>query len=260
MTGDILPGLVSITFRALSPENIVDLVSEAGLAGIEWGGDVHVPHGDVTRAREVNRLTKNAGLQVAAYGSYYRVGQSEEDGLSFTSVLETALVLEAPLIRVWAGTVGSADADNKHRKWVEDESRRIAAEAAGQGVQVAFEFHGNTLTDTTASAAALLGATHEAGMQCYWQPLPGWSCQERIDALKKMLPYLANLHVFHWHDHDRCPLADGEPDWRSYLETVPRTDNVRWALLEFVRDDNPTQFAADAKTLLRILERRSHKG
>jgi hypothetical protein len=45
----IQTGLVSITFRQLSPPAIIDLVRQAGLEGIEWGGDVHVPHGDLGR-------------------------------------------------------------------------------------------------------------------------------------------------------------------------------------------------------------------
>ena len=67
-------GLVSITFRRLSPREIVKLVKKSGLEGIEWGGDVHVPHGDLSVAREVATMTQEEGLVVAAYGSYYRVG------------------------------------------------------------------------------------------------------------------------------------------------------------------------------------------
>ena len=70
-------GLVSASFRALAPGEIVDLVAQAGLAGIEWGGDVHVPHGDVACAREVYRRTVDAGLTVCSYGSYYRAGTGE---------------------------------------------------------------------------------------------------------------------------------------------------------------------------------------
>ena len=44
-------GLVSVTFRKLEPAEIVDLVKQAGLQGIEWGGDIHVPHGDIQRAK-----------------------------------------------------------------------------------------------------------------------------------------------------------------------------------------------------------------
>ncbi|MBD3315040.1 MAG: sugar phosphate isomerase/epimerase, partial [Chitinivibrionales bacterium] len=87
----LIPGLVSITFRRLSPSRIVGCAHGAGLASVEWGGDIHAPPGDLARAREVGSMTREAGLAVAAYGSYYRVGENEGGGLTFESVLETAL-------------------------------------------------------------------------------------------------------------------------------------------------------------------------
>jgi len=74
----IFPGLVSITFRKLSPEQIIELVRKAGLSGIEWGGDIHVPHGDIARAKEVKSMTKEAGLRVAVYGSYYHLCKAKK--------------------------------------------------------------------------------------------------------------------------------------------------------------------------------------
>ena len=44
-----MTGLVSVTFRDKTPAEIVSEVKKAGLDAIEWGGDVHVPHGDVKR-------------------------------------------------------------------------------------------------------------------------------------------------------------------------------------------------------------------
>ena len=41
----IRPGLCSITFRDLAVDDVVALAAEAGLAGIEWGADRHVPPG-----------------------------------------------------------------------------------------------------------------------------------------------------------------------------------------------------------------------
>jgi len=256
----IVPGLVSVTFRALTPRTIVDITASAGLAGIEWGGDIHVPHGDLERAREVGRMTRDAGLAIAAYGSYYTVGKPEAEGMSFGNVLDTAIALGAPLIRVWAGNRGSADADDAYRHMVADETCRIAAAAAAAKLEVAFEFHGGTLTDSTASAAALLAATAKAGARCYWQPPVGWSTAERAEALRVVMPHLSNLHVYQWNEaHDRRPLAEGETEWLSYLKAAAATagnhNRQRWALLEFVRQDDPAQFAEDAAVLLRLLER-----
>ena len=120
----IRSALVSITFRKLSPAEIIGLVKQAGLDGIEWGGDVHVPHGDVARAGEVRRMTEDAGLQVSAYGSYYRVGH--EEPCPFEQIVETAVALGAPDIRVWAGKQGSEASDAAYRNLVVDTSRRIA--------------------------------------------------------------------------------------------------------------------------------------
>ena len=78
---------------------------QAGLDGIEWGGDVHVPHGDLRRAREVRDMTRSEAIRIASYGSYYRVG--DRAPTSFEKVLDTAVELGAPLIRVWAGKQGS---------------------------------------------------------------------------------------------------------------------------------------------------------
>jgi len=71
-----------------------------------------------------------------------------------------------------------------------------------------------------------------------------------------MAPFLANLHVYHWLDtYERRPLAEGALPWLSYLRAATAattaTSGPRWALLEFVRDDDPTRLAEDAATLLR---------
>ena len=71
----IVPGLTSITFRSLNAEQIIELVSQAGLRAIEWGGDLHVPHGDTVVAARVRRQTEEAGLEMPSYGTYYRVGE-----------------------------------------------------------------------------------------------------------------------------------------------------------------------------------------
>src|SRR5207249_324086 len=108
--------------RKLSPAEIISLTQRAGLRSIEWGGDIHVPAGNLACAADVRRQTEDAGLSVSAYGSYYRVGQTEP----FEPVLESAVALGAPTIRVWAGNIASSQADPQYRALVIRESRRIA--------------------------------------------------------------------------------------------------------------------------------------
>src|SRR5690625_3600330 len=100
-------GLCSVTIRNLSVEEVIGLVTITGLDGIEWGGDVHVPPGNIEQASAVAKLTEENNLDVISYGSYYRVGESKNNKASFKQILETAVHLKAPAIRVWAGGLGS---------------------------------------------------------------------------------------------------------------------------------------------------------
>lgn len=58
------PGLVSITFRQFGVEKIIELVKTAQLKYIEWGGDIHAPHGDVDRAKQVGELKCSRSVKV----------------------------------------------------------------------------------------------------------------------------------------------------------------------------------------------------
>jgi sugar phosphate isomerase/epimerase len=244
----ILTGLVSVTFRKFEPAKIVELVCQAGLQAIEWGGDVHVPHGDIQRAKDVLRMTREAGLQVSSYGSYYKVGCGTGDA-PFEKVLETAEALQVPTIRVWAGDLGSdlADAD-WWRKVIED-SRRIAALSAGSGINIAFEYHEETLTDSSVSACRLLNEIDRSNVRGYWQPPVGLSLEERLNGLRELAPWLSNLHVYNPSGGQPGPLADGVAEWSKYMEIVRNLPGDRFCLLEFVMDGSPHQFFADAKAL-----------
>lgn len=251
----IRPGLVSISFRSLSVMEILHLVATSGLEGIEWGGDIHVPHGQIATAREVGQATKDAGLEVAAYGSYYRAGESEDQGLSFEAVCESAAALGAPTIRIWAGSQNSEDASPAYRQKVTEDIIRVAAIAAGAKMTVSLEFHGKTLTNTTASTLELLEATSADQVKTLWQPPVGMNSVVAREGLRMVLPRLGNVHVFHWWpDHlTRLPLAAGREEWEEHFRVVESEGHSRWALLEFVRNDDPEQFRRDAQTLRELL-------
>jgi len=250
----IHPGLVSITFRKLTPRQVVEVAAVAGLTGIEWGGDVHVPHGDLVKAAEVRKLTADAGLVVPSYGSYYKAGVSEAEGLAFERVLETACLLGAPMIRVWAGGKGSAETEVVDRVGVVADGQRIATLAAQAGVGVACEYHGGSLTDTDASTVALLSEVGHNNFRTYWQPRAGAGVAEALMGMRQILPKLAHLHVFHWWpNYERRPLSEGTDRWLRYLELAATVTGDRFALLEFVVNDDPAMLAIEAATLKKCI-------
>ncbi len=238
-------GLASVTFRKLSPARIIDLVVQGGLDGIEWGGDVHVPHGDLAAARQVRRMTLDAGLEVLAYGSYYRVG--DDDPATFEPILSTAVELGAPTLRVWCGSRASADADSGYRGLVARDSRRIASLGAASGVFVAYEYHIGTLTDTPASARTLLETVAHENLGTYWQVYG--NAEQALHSLDTILPWLRNVHAYHTVEGERRLMAERREDWERYLRKIESSGRDHAVMVEFVRDESPKIFLQEAETL-----------
>ena len=237
-------GLTSITFRKLSRAEIAQLVRRAGLDGIEWGGDVHVPPGDTAAAEEARRLTTEAGLQSLSYGSYYRLNA----GGDFDPVLESAHALGVPMIRVWAGEKGSSAADEVYYEAAAKDLAAICEKAARHHIRIGLEYHRNTLTDTRASAAKLLDLAGCENLTTYWQPNPDLTLAERLAEIESLCPRISTIHVFNWTDGNvRHPLKEAADTWKLYIDALG--PDARDYLIEFVKDDDPEAFLADAQAL-----------
>jgi sugar phosphate isomerase/epimerase len=251
------PGLCSVTFRKLSPEQIVDLATECGIEGIEWAGDVHVAPGDYDRARRVRRLTEEAGLSVISYGSY--IAPPSDDEEAFRVAVETAQALGAPNIRIWPGsrnrdsiTYSAEERDQAARLIL-----RMARHANDASITVSLEYHPNSLTDDLPSARRLMEEIADPNAYLYWQPRPGLPLEEALGEIHAVGNHVSHIHVFAWdREKRRYPLAHQLEYWRTVLTAAPDTRwrGKRYAMLEFVKDDSPEQFRDDASELSHLLE------
>jgi sugar phosphate isomerase/epimerase len=236
-------GLTSVSFRSLSPERILVLAKAAGLNGIEWGGDIHLPPGDTALAERIGKLTRAAGLVVFSYGSYYKLLRGD----NFEPVLKTAAALGAPLIRVWAGEIPSAKADGPYYERAAVELGRLCREASAKSIEVALEYHRGTLTDTGEGAQKILRLAGVENLSTYWQPNPDLPPDEHYREIAMLLPFLSQVHVFYWERGNiRRPLAEGAAVWKTYIELLGKNRNY---IMEFVKDDSEQNFLADAAVL-----------
>ncbi|HET6295005.1 MAG TPA: TIM barrel protein [Kribbella sp.] len=241
-------GLVSVTFRQLAVEEVVEVAVQAGLAAVEWGGDVHVPLGDLPAARKARALCEDNGLAVAAYGSYLRAGSVDREEIR--TAVTTAAELGAPRIRVWAGTVGTAEAGVGDRMAVTRGLAELADVAAGSGIEIAMEFHRGTLTDEVDSTITLLLDVGAPNLTTYWQPPVDLNDVECLEQLEALMPWLSTVHVFSWWpSNNRLPLAARESLWRPVLDRLAAEPREINALLEFVADDSIAQLTTDAANL-----------
>ena len=258
----VIPALCSVTFRSLTPEKLIPLASKNGVKAIEWGADVHVPLGDLARARQVSELCRKHDIDAASYGSYVRAGDPlcrEE----FSQAVDTAKALGATNIRVWA-------ARNTPENYSDDELRNIVADlrsmadaAAAHSITVSIEVHRNTLTERLQDTVDLLKQVDHSNLFTYWQPVPGRSTAERLTEITSLAPWLGHVHVFHWIPADegdeRRPLAEGLPLWAPIInawQTAPHWSQPRLAMLEFVANDDVEQFEQDMRALRQLCSAR----
>ncbi len=217
---------------------------------------MHAPPDDIDHLRDVRRLTEQAGLRVASYGSYWRAGSSSTEEL--TRLATAAAALGAPRIRVWAGRLGSDEAAVRDRSAVADSLREACAVARDHGLTLALEFHPDTLTDTVDSTLDLLEQVADPVLRTYWQPRLDEPVAPAVDGLRRLLPALAGVHVFSWWPGaTRLPLAARSDLWAAVLDLLVRGAEPCDLLLEFVPDDDVRLVSREAQTLRRLITLRT---
>lgn len=243
--------LVSVTFRKKSLEEIVSLAKNAGLDAIEWGGDIHVPPTDPDAAARAQALCQEYGLEVSAYGSYYR-STDEED---FAPVLAAALTLKTPIIRIWAGKgiAHSSQCSPEERAAFTRNIAKAVEMASQKGLMVATECHCNTLTDDIESTLQLLADV--PGLYTYWQPRHTQSVEACLSDLSRLGDKCINIHIFQRNEENKkAPLADGKAKWAKCLSHAAAVTDARSVGMEFVMGDTDEQFYADAEVVKELVK------
>jgi sugar phosphate isomerase/epimerase len=251
----IAPGLCSITLRALPADDVVTVAARAGVEGIEWGADRHAPPGGGPGVGALGTRCRDAGIEIASYGSYLGAGAADDAG-TVSAVLDSAEALGAPTVRIWTELGVTPASPRRDRDRVVERTAALADAIGARRLSVALEFHPGTLTHTAAATNALLDALDRPHVRTHWQPDPALAAGDAVAEVRAVTDRLAHLHVFAWGPGgiaERYPLAEGAAVWRPALATVAERGaplpGRRFALCEYVRDDDPDQLVADVATL-----------
>ena len=249
-------GLVSVSFRKNTVEEVVAAVKAAGLTAIEWGGDIHVPHGDLSAARKAADLCREAGITISEYGSYYIIGKSEPG--EFDKVVASAKALGTDLIRVWPGQMlKTAQLTQEGYAAMVADAKRICD--AAPAFRIALECHPMSLTEEYPMALKFLSDVDRENLKMFWQPCQYHDLSYNLSAIDALLPHVQSVHVFNWTANrdnpmpNRFPLAQGEQNWKLYLEKLTKKDGLNY-MLEFMPDDSMDTLSREAATLKGWLE------
>ncbi len=241
-------GLVSVSFRAHTPREILGAMRDAGLRYIEWGSDVHAPCHDAVRLDELVALMREFGASCCSYGTYFRLGQTPIGELEH--YILAAKRLGTDILRVWCGTKSGADMTADEITSLLADCRAAAALAEAHGVTICTECHIGTFTERAEDALRLMQAVNSPHFRTYWQPFQTRTVEQNMAYLRALAPFVVHLHVFEWKGGNRYPLSDGIAEWRQYLSLL---DTPHTLLLEFMPDDRLATLPREAQALGNII-------
>ncbi len=238
-------GLVSVSFRGHSPQEILEAIKGTPLTCVEWGSDRHVPP---EKAAEVAALQAEYGVTCCSYGTYFRLGVTPLEELPV--YIEAAKTLHTDILRLWCGDKDSERYSDEEKAALFQECRRAAKIAEQSGVTLCMECHNGTYTNAASSALQLMLAVNSAHFRMYWQPNQHRSEEQNLLYARLLSPYVQNLHVFQWKGKERFSLWDGIDEWKEYLSCFPEGKTL---LLEFMPDDDIRSLSKEIKALCEIV-------
>ena len=241
-------GLVSVSFRPLSVEEIIAAAKLTNLTHIEWGSDIHAPHFALPHLEHISALCKENGI-TCSYGTYFRFGRDSVEELR--PYIQAAKILNAKILRVWCGTKSSNEYTVYELNQIYTDCKAAAKLAESEGVVLGLECHNWTLTDTKESALALMQAVNSPAFQMFWQPNQFKSAEENLAYAELLSPYVICVHAFNWEQDKKFSLALAKDAWTEYLKKLNKDIPV---LLEFMPDDKVETLETESNALLTILE------
>ena len=237
-------GLCSVTFREKSTDEIIRIVVDQGLEGIEWGGDVHARPGALGAGiKELGEMCHEAGLHAPSYGSYFDALENEPH--DFTAVLETAGLLGVDTIRIWPGWVDPGQETPEQRARIVSTSRNAAEQAAVRNIRVAFEFHDHTLTEGADNTLRLLEEIGYSNVYTYYQLIRPDDFAWNLENFDKVYPRLAYVHVQANDGERNLPLEDYRDLWREIIRRLKDRGYNGWLFFEFNQDNSVAQLEKD---------------
>lgn len=240
-------GVTSVSFRALSPEEILQEMVGAGLKYIEWGSDIHAPYTDETRLDEIVKLMKKYDITCSSYGTYFRLGITPMEELP--GYLKAAKKLGTNIARIWAGKARVEEQTPQWRQEMIKLGRQAAKIAEEEGVILCMECHPGTITEKKEYALEMIEGVNSPNFRTYWQQNPGLSDEENVAYIRMLKPYIEHIHVFYLPNEEKRSVGEGIDSWKTFMKEFSQEHTL---LLEFMYDGRVESLPGEAKALHQI--------
>lgn len=242
--------MTSLTLRNYCIEDVFNYAVKFGISGIEWGiSDQHLPLKDKDKAQKILKLSNETKVDTFSLGSYCYMDTIK----NCVEAVETASMICAPIIRIWAGKKSPSECTNEYLSSIVDNTIIMADYAKKYNIKLGFEYHHHSLTETPESAIDLIKRVNRNNVGLYWQPKSSLSAQGNLLERNKVLPYcVGNIHIQNYTAAQGYKLlSEIEDNLYSYFSDIKGEKyNV---MIEFTRDSSPENLLRDVAALDKIV-------
>lgn len=241
-------GMVSVTFIKQPIEEVFRIAKNAGIDGIEWSakGEHAINEENIDK---IKQLSEQEGIGIFSFGSYCYMSDPEE----CMGVVDKAVRMNAPVIRIWAGKKSPQDCSEEEFEQIVANTKIMADYAAKYNITLAFEYHRKTLTETAESAVRLIKAIKRDNVKLYWQNSGAYNLADNLKNQRAITPYLVGL--FHLQNSyggkGNQLLEEISEDIEHYYKPFMRTDYK--VMIEFVKDGLEENFYKDVEAVRNVL-------
>lgn len=233
----IQAALASSALSGASPEKVLATASEAGIRGVEWSAVGFLDPGDLSSAGDLMLRTLRAGLCSVSYASIFRIGIHDHG--SFSTVLETAAALHAPLIRIWTGPpgvgTGIVDEGGRPSQSFRSEILKLADQAGNRGMCLCLGLTRGSILDTYDSAVRLFSSLDHPFIKLAWELLEGSDFDAARESFAALSGRIGLVLARSGDDQGAGSLAGDEEEWLEYLDAFDEQggspDMVRHVLI-----------------------------
>lgn len=237
-------GVVSVSFRKHTVEEILEASQKAGLSYIEWGSDVHAPYDNLPNLERIAVLQEKYGIKCSSYGTYFKVGETPTELLE--KYIDAAEILGTNILRLWCGNKNSEDYGENEKAQLFKECKKAAENAAKRNAVLCMECHRFTYTNKREAALELMKEVNSDNFKMYWQPGEFCSIDENEQYAADIAEHTKIIHAFNWKGNMRYKLSEGADEWKRYMAYFPEDITL---LLEFMPDDRIESLKEEADAL-----------
>jgi len=235
--------LCSIGFRRTAQplSDIIPIVADLGFDGIEIWGE----HIKDTEPCEIASTLADSGLEASMISPYFDftgpTAVREKSVADADVFIDYAAAINAPLIRVFTGVVGSLEADRGQFDACAASLREVCDKAAASGVGMALETHPKTLVDTVPGSLTLLEAVDRPNLKLNLDIYHLWEVHfDPVAVLEWLFEHIGHVHAknakiqpnSHYpllHDQQASqdiigvtPMAEGNMPYTGFLKSLKR--------------------------------------